>query len=175
MKDGPFPEHYEPMESPTRNLLSKVQNNPAVAVPKNISSDLVKFPFIGTTYRMTEHWQAGAMTRSLPWLAELVPDMFVEISESLAKEKGLKKGDRVKVVTERGSIEAVTLVTSRLKPFQVEGKLVEQVGMPWHFGYAGLATGDSANMLTPSVGCANTGIPEFKAFLCNIEKGGKKG
>jgi len=174
MKDGPFPEHYEPMESPTRNLLSRVQNNPAVAVPKNISSDLTKFPLIGTTYRMTEHWQAGAMTRSLPWLAELVPDMFVEISESLARQKGLKKGDKVRVVTERGSIEAVTLVTSRLKPFNVEGKLVEQVGMPWHFGYAGLATGDSANMLTPSVGCANTGIPEFKAFLCNIEKGGNK-
>jgi formate dehydrogenase major subunit len=175
MKDGPFPEHYEPMESPTRNLLSRVQNNPAVAVPKNVSSDLAKFPYIGTTYRMTEHWQTGAMTRSLPWLAELVPDMFIEISESLAKQKGLKRGDRVRIITERGSIEAVTLVTSRLKPFNVEGKLVEQVGMPWHFGYAGLVTGDSANMLTPSVGCANTGIPEFKAFLCNIEKGGKKG
>jgi formate dehydrogenase major subunit len=174
MKDGPFPEHYEPMESPTRNLLSRVQNNPAVAVPKNVSSDLAKFPFIGTTYRMTEHWQTGAMTRSLPWLAELVPDMFIEISESLARQKGLKKGDKVRIVTERGSIEAVALITSRLKPFNVEGKLVEQVGMPWHFGYAGLATGDSANMLTPSVGCANTGIPEFKAFLCNIEKGGNK-
>jgi formate dehydrogenase major subunit len=175
LKDGPFPEHYEPMESPTKNLLSKVQNNPAVAVPKNVSSDLDKFPFIGTTYRMTEHWQTGAMTRSLPWLAELVPDMFVEISESLAKQKGLKKGDKVRVVTERGTIEAVALVTSRLKPFAVEGKLVEQVGMPWHFGYAGLATGDSANLLTPAVGCANTGIPEFKAFLCNIEKGGSRG
>jgi len=174
MKDGPFPEHYEPMESPTRNLLSKVQNNPAVAVPKNVSSDLAKFPYIGTTYRMTEHWQAGAMTRSLPWLAELVPDMFVEISESLAKLKGIRKGDKVKVTTERGTIEAVALVTSRLKPFNVEGKMIEQVGMPWHFGYAGLATGDSANILTPSVGCANTSIPEFKAFLCSIEKGGSK-
>jgi len=174
MKDGPFPEHYEPMESPTRNLLSKVQNNPVVLVPKNVSSDLGKFPFIGTTYRMTEHWQAGAMTRNLPWLAELVPDMFVEISESLAKQKGIRKGDKVKVVTERGSIEAVALVTARLKPFAVDGKLIEQVGMPWHFGYAGLTTGDSANMLTPSVGCANTSIPEFKAFLCNIEKGGAK-
>jgi len=174
LKDGPFPEHYEPMESPTRNLLSRVQNNPAVAVPKNVSSDLGKFPYIGTTYRMTEHWQAGAMTRSLPWLVELVPDMFVEISETLARHKGITKGDTVRVVTERGTIEAVALVTSRLKPLRVDGKLVEQVGMPWHFGYAGLATGDSANLLTPSVGCANTGIPEFKAFLCDIVKGGRK-
>ncbi len=174
LKDGPFPEHYEPMESPTRNLLSSVQNNPAVSVPNNVSSDLAKFPFIGTTYRMTEHWQTGGMTRSLPWLVELVPDMFVEISETLAKQKGIRKGDKVKVVTERGAIEAVALVTARLKPFNVGGTLVEQVGMPWHFGYAGLATGDSGNMLTASVGCANTNIPEFKAFLCNIEKGGSK-
>ena len=175
MKDGPFPEHYEPVESPARNLMSPVQNNPVVRLPNNVTSDTGKFPFIGTTYRMTEHWQAGAMTRSLPWLVELVPDMFVEISESLAREKGIRKGDRVRVTTERGAIEAVALVTSRLKPFKVGGKQIEQVGMPWHFGYAGLAKGDSGNVLTPSVGCANTNIPEFKAFLCNIEKGGAKG
>ncbi len=174
LKDGPFPEHYEPMESPSRNQLSRTQNNPVVKLPKNVSSDTVKFPFIGTTYRMTEHWQTGGMTRSVPWLVELVPDMFVEISESLAKQKGFRKGDKVKVTTERGTIEAVVLITSRLKPFNVEGKMIEQVGMPWHFGYAGTAKGDSANMLTPSVGCANTSIPEFKAFLCNIEKGGSK-
>ena len=174
LKDGPFPEHYEPAESPAINRMSKVQTNPAVKIPKNVSSDLGKFPFIGTTYRMTEHWQTGGMTRSLPWLNELVPDMFVEISESLAKQKGIKKGDKVRVTTERGSIEAVALVTSRLRPFSVEGKMIEQIGMPWHFGYAGLSTGDSANMLTPSVGCANTSIPEFKAFLCNLEKGGNK-
>jgi formate dehydrogenase major subunit len=174
MKDGPFPEHYEPVESPARNLMSKVQNSPGVKIPKNVSSDLARFPFIGTTYRMTEHWQTGGMTRSLPWLTELVPDMFVEISESLAKQKGIKKGDKVRVTTERGSIQAMALITSRLKPFKVEDKMIEQIGMPWHFGYAGLATGDSANLLTPSVGCANTSIPEFKAFLCNLEKGGDK-
>jgi formate dehydrogenase major subunit len=174
LKDGPFPEHYEPAESPASNLMSTVQHNPAVKIPKNVSSDLNKFPFIGTTYRMTEHWQTGGMTRSLPWLNELVPDMFVEISETMAKKKNIKKGDKVRVTTERGSIEAIALITSRLKPFNVSGKQIEQVGMPWHFGYAGLATGDSANMLTPSVGCANTSIPEFKAFLCNLEKGGNK-
>lgn len=174
LKDGPFPEHYEPMESPARNLLSDTQHTPLVKVPANVSSNLSKFPFIGTTYRMTEHWQTGGMTRSLPWLTELVPDMFVEISESLARQKGVKKGDRVKVTTERGAIEAIALVTARLKPFNVEGSLVEQIGMPWHFGYAGTVTGDSANTLTPTVGCANTGIPEFKAFLCNLEKVGGK-
>lgn len=174
MKDGPFPEHYEPVESPTRNLLSRTQNNPVVKLPANVSSDLAKYPCIGTTYRVTEHWQAGAMTRSLPWLVELVPDMFVEISETLARQKGIANGDQVKVSTERGSIQAKALVTSRLKPFNVGGKMIEQVGMPWHFGYAGLATGDSGNVLTPTVGCANTSIPEFKAFLCSIDKGGKR-
>lgn len=174
LKDGPFPEHYEPAESPAYNLMSKVQNSPVVKIPKNVSSNLAKFPFIGTTYRMTEHWQTGGMTRSLPWLNELVPDMFIEMSESLAKQKGIKKGDTVRVTTERGSIEAIALITSRLRPFNVEGKMIEQIGMPWHFGYAGLSTGDSANLLTPSVGCANTSIPEFKAFLCNLEKGGNK-
>jgi len=175
LKDGPFPEHYEPVESPARNLLSAVQNNPVVKLPKNVSSNLEQYPYIGTTYRMTEHWQTGGMTRNLPWLVELVPNMFVEMSESLAKLKGIKRGDKVTVTTERGAIEAVALITSRLKPFNVGGHKVEQIGMPWHFGYAGLATGDSGNMLTPAVGCANTNIPEFKAFLCNIEKGGRKG
>ena len=174
MKDGPFPEHYEPVESPARNLLSKVQTNPAVKIPDNMSNDLSKYPFVGTTYRMTEHWQAGAMTRSLPWLVELVPTMFVEISQTLARTKGINNGDQVRITTERGSIQAAALVTSRLKPFDVQGTMIEQVGLPWHFGYAGLATGDSGNVLTPSVGCANTSIPEFKAFLCNIEKGGNR-
>ena len=174
MKDGPFPEHYEPIESPAKNLLSKVQTSPAVKIPANMSSDTAKYPYVGTTYRMTEHWQAGAMTRSLPWLVELVPTMFVEISETLGRLKGIDNGDQVRITTERGSIQAQALVTSRLKPFDVQGKMVEQVGLPWHFGYAGLATGDSGNVLTPSVGCANTSIPEFKAFLCNIERGGKR-
>jgi anaerobic selenocysteine-containing dehydrogenase len=100
--------------------------------------------------------------------------MFVELSETLAKQKGISQGDKVRITTERGSIQATALVTARLKPFSVAGKMIEQVGMPWHFGYAGLATGDSGNVLTPSVGCANTSIPEFKAFLCNIEKGGNR-
>lgn len=174
MPDGPFPEHYEPIESPARNLLSKVQNNPCVALSENDSCDMNKYPYIGTTYRMTEHWQTGGMTRSLPWLVELVPNMFVEISKSLAQTKGVKNGDIVSVSTERGSIEAYALVTARLKPFIVDGKPIEQVGMPWHFGYAGMATGDSANVLTPEVLSPTSNIPEYKAFLCNVEKGGNK-
>jgi formate dehydrogenase major subunit len=173
MRDGPFPEHYEPLESPMKNPLSKVQNNPCAEVGTNVTCDLNRYPYIGTTYRMTEHWQAGAMTRSLPWLVELVPDMFVEISESLANEKEIKNGDRVTVVTERGSIEGYALVTFRMQPFVVDGMSVEQVGMPWHFGYAGLAKGDSANVLTSGAQSPSSSIPEFKAFLCNIFKGGK--
>ena len=176
LKDGPFPEHYEPIESPVKNLLSKVQNNPFVcsAPGSRCGCDIARFPYIATTYRVTEHWQAGAMTRSLPWLVELVPDMFVEISESLAECKEIKNGDRVRVSTERGSIEAYALVTARLKPFILEGNTIEQIGMPWHFGYVGLATGDSANVLTPEFLSPDSSIPEYKAFLCNVEKA-KKG
>ncbi len=173
MADGPLPEHYEPMESPVANAMTGQQCNPAVATPGKIDNS-GKFPYIGTTYRVSEHWQAGAMTRNLPWLVELVPDMFVEISEEMAEWKGLKNGDMVTISSERGSIEAKALVTSRIKPLRVGGKMVEQVGLPWHFGFNGLATGGSANMLTAAVGCANTTIPEYKAFLCNIEKGGTK-
>jgi formate dehydrogenase major subunit len=173
LADGPFPEHYEPMESPVGNMMSRQQRNPAVAIPGKLSN-VEKFPYVGTTYRVSEHWQAGAMTRNLPWLVELVPDMFVEISEQLAAWQGIGNGDMVTVSSERGAIEARALVTSRIKPLRVGGKLVEQVGVPWHWGFGGLARGDSANVLTTAVGCANTTIPEYKAFLCNIEKGGKK-
>ena len=171
LADGPFPVHYEPMESPTGNLLCAQQTNPAVRPPAKLSNR-EKFPYIGTTYRVSEHWQAGAMTRNLPWLVELVPDMFVEMSEGLASWKGIKNGDMVTISSERGHIQARALVTSRIKPLRIGGRMVEQVGLPWHFGFAGLAKGDSANVLTAAVGCANTTIPEYKAFLCNIEKGG---
>lgn len=173
LADGPLPEHYEPMESPVANAMTGQQCNPAVSVPGKIDNS-GRYPYVGTTYRVSEHWQAGAMTRNLPWLVELVPDMFVEISEQLAEWKGLKNGDMVTVSSERGQIEARALITERIKPLRVQGKLVEQVGMPWHFGFNGMATGGTANTLTAAVGCANTTIPEYKAFLCNIEKGGIK-
>lgn len=111
------------------------------------------------------------MTRNLPWLAELMPEMFVEISKSLAQEKGIRNGDKVRIASARGQIEAIACVTNRMKPFRMNGKTYEQIGLPWHYGFMGLATGASANVLTPHVGDANTMIPEYKAFLCNVEKG----
>lgn len=171
--DGPFPEHYEPWESPVDNLMSGQQNDPAFKI---WDSDMDhkgtpdKYPIVATTYRVVEHWQAGQMSRNLPWLVELMPDMFVELSEELAAEKGIANGDKVIVETARGKVEGVAVVTMRFKPFQINGSTVHEIGMPWHWGYTGLSKGDSANMLTPHVGDANTMIPEFKAFLCNISK-----
>jgi len=125
---------------------------------------------VATTYRVVEHWQAGAMSRFLPWLAEAQPDMFLEISKELAQEKGIRNGEHVIVSSARGEIEMVALVTARLKPFGTNGRTVHCVGMPWHFGWAGIATGASANVLTPHVGDGNTMIPEYKAFLVNVRK-----
>ncbi len=129
-----------------------------------------RFPVIATTFRLTEHWQARAMTRNLSWLAELVPDAFVELSTVLADQKGILNGDRVQLETARGSMEAYALVTNRFQPFLIDGKLVHEVGVVWHFGWEGLVKGDSANILTPHIGDANTMIPEYKAFLCDVHK-----
>ena len=173
LKDGPLPEHYEPLESPVKNPMSSVQYNPAIKVwePDKIGTP-DEYPIVATTFRMSEHWQAGAMTRNLPWLVELVPDVFVQIGNALADELKISTGDRVVITSARGSMEAYALVTKRLQPFQVTGKVIHQIRIPWHFGYVGLATGDSANNLTPHVGDANTMIPEYKAFLCNVTKKG---
>jgi formate dehydrogenase major subunit len=172
--DGPFPEHYEPMESPVPNLFSGTQSNPAVTVwrPDEFGSP-EEYPIVATTYRVTEHWQAGQMTRNLPWLVELMPQMFVEISEELAAEKGIEAGDLVTVKSKRGKIQAVAVVTKRFKPLTLMGnRTVHQIGIPWHWGFLGLCVGDSANMLSPHVGDPNTTIPEYKAFLVDLEKGG---
>ncbi len=173
LKDGPFPEHYEPFESPVPNRLSGVQINPAVKIwasEMDRKGEADRYPIVATTYRVTEHMQAGAMTRNLPWLVELQPELFVEIGEELAAEKGIRSGDRVIVETARGQVVGVAVVTRRLRPFRIDGRVVHQIGVPWHWGYIGLATGDSANVLTPHIGDANTMIPEFKAFLCNVRK-----
>jgi len=136
--------------------------------------DLATYPVVATTYRVTEHWQAGAMTRNLPWLTELVPEPFVEISPELAGERGIAHGDTVVVTSARapGGISLRALVTRRLAPFDLDGRRVHQVGIIWHFGYTGLVRGDSANELTPHVGDPNTQIPEFKSFLCDIRRSG---
>jgi formate dehydrogenase major subunit len=171
--DGPFPEHYEPLESPVINPLSGTQNNPTIVLwrPDEVA-DPRDFPIVCTTYRVTEHWQAGQMTRNLPWLVELMPQMFVEISEELAEELGVANAELVTVESIRGEIQATAIVTKRFKPFQLNGKTIHQIGLPWHWGFQGLCVGDSANKLSPHVGDANTMIPEFKAFLVRVKKGG---
>jgi len=178
LNEGPLPEHYEPLESPIANPLSKVQVNPVVKVwstdqDKDIGDRVGTFdhfPIVCTTFRLTEHWQAGAMSRNLPWLAEAQPELFVEIGKELAAEKGLKNGDKVIVTSARGEIQAVAVVTARWKPLTIDGKQVHHVGMPWHYGWQGLATGDVANDLTPHVGDGNTMIPEYKVFLVDVKK-----
>lgn len=172
--DGPFPEHYEPYESPVKNLMSSVEFNPATYVYKTAEKErgsADKYPIVGTSYRVTEHWQTGQMTRWLPWLCELMPEMFVEMSIALAEEKGIENGQKCKIVSARGEITAKAIVTDRFKPFKLNGgKMVHEIGLPWCFGYSGIATGDICNDLTSHIGDANTRIPEYKAFLCDIEK-----
>lgn len=170
LSGGPLPEHYEPLESPVANLLSPQATSPTARVwqPDKLGSSN-EYPIVATTCRVSEHWQGGAMSRNLPWLVELVPDAFVEISRELAKAKGIANGDRVVIRSARGRITVYALVTGRLKPLEVDGRKVEQVAIIWHFGYEGLATGESANVLTASVGDAEAMIPEYKAFLCDVE------
>jgi len=178
-RDGPFPEHYEPLECPVENILSGTQYNPTIyrwdlkGAGKDVYAEVCdpRFPIVCTTYRVSEHWQTGAMTRNTPWLAELQPDMFVEMSKELAELKGIENGEWVTVESARNKIRAVAMVTDRFRPFKVGGAIVHQVGMPWCFGYMGYVTGDSANLLTPNIGDANTMIPESKAFLVNVRKG----
>jgi len=171
--DGPLPEHYEPWESPVQNIMSGQQNNPAFKIwasELDFKGTPSRYPYVATTYRVSEHWQAGQLTRNVPWLVELQPEMFVELSEELAAEKGISNGGKLIVESARGEVHAIAMVTNRFKPFRINGQTVHQIGMPWHWGYMGLSTGDSANVLTPHVGDANTMIPEFKAFLCNVRR-----
>ena len=171
MAEGPLPEHYEPWEAPVENIMSRQQNNPAFKIWHPEEQGMPdKYPIVCSTYRVSEHWQGGQMTRNCSWLVEMQPEPFVEMSEELAAEKGIAKGDRVIVESARGQVNMVAVVTKRFKPFQMNGRQVHQVGVIWHWGYTGLSTGDSANVLTPHVGDANTMIPEYKAFLVNVRK-----
>ncbi len=173
LAEGPLPEVYEPWESPLdKNLMSGTKDNPCafIGTYMNERGTPDRYPYVGTTYRCTEHWQTGVMTRSLPWLVELMPEMYVEMGEELATEKGIRSGDRVIVSSARGEITAVAVVTKRFKPLRVDGKTLHHMGVIWHFGYSGMAKGDSGNILTPHVGDANTTIPEYKTFLCNVRR-----
>ncbi|MGW8322359.1 MAG: molybdopterin dinucleotide binding domain-containing protein, partial [Thermodesulfobacteriota bacterium] len=184
LNDGPFPEHYEPLECPIQeNPLSKTHRiNPTSKLffeegsgdPEDVfySCD-IRYPYVATTYRVTEHWQTGVMTRHQPWLLEMMPESFIEMSEELAAEKGIRNGDKIKVSSARGAITAKAIVTTRFRPFRIMGSTVHQVGLPWCYGWQypeGGKAGDSSNLLTPTIGDANTMIPETKAFMVNIEK-----
>jgi formate dehydrogenase major subunit len=177
MAEGPFPEHYEPFETPlANNPLNPRQpqalSNPAARVFKDDRDAFGKveqFPHVATTYRLTEHFHYW--TKHVRLNAILQPEQFVEIGEALAKEIGVENGGRVKVTSNRGFIKAVAMVTKRIRPLTIEGKPVHTVGIPIHWGFTGIAkAGFLANTLTPVVGDGNSQTPEFKAFLVKVEK-----
>ncbi len=176
MAEGPFPEHYEPFETPIgRNPLhgnAQAISNPAARVFKNdleVFGTAEEFPYAATTYRLTEHFHYW--TKHCRLAAITQPEQFVEIGEALAEDLGIKAGDRVKVSSNRGYIKAVAVVTKRLRPLTVDGKTVHHVGIPIHWGFTGVAkNGFITNTLTPFVGDGNTQTPEFKSFLVNVEK-----
>lgn len=176
LKDGPLPAHYEPVETPVRNPMYKQQENPAAKKWERVDNRYhpvgdPQYPYVITTYRLTEHHAGGIPTRMVPSTAELQPEGFAEIPPELAREKGIENMDWVVLSTARGEIETRALVTERLRPFEIDGKRVYQIGMPWHFGWQGYATGDIANTLSSIVGDPNTTIHEGKAFTCNLRKG----
>jgi len=178
LNEGPFPEHYEALECPLEeNSMSKQRINPTIKIFGGESDAFYscdsRYPFVATTYRASEHWQTGCMTRHCSWLLEMQPQNFVEISMELAKELGIKNGEKVVVVSGRGEVEAVAMVSERFKPFKLANSTVHQIGLTWHFGWQFPEDGsgfDSANLLTPNVGDANTMIPESKAFMVNVRK-----
>jgi formate dehydrogenase major subunit len=176
MTEGPFPEHYEPFESPIpanpMNGRRNAKSNPAARIFEADRAALgspEEFPYAATTYRLTEHFHYW--TKHVQIAATLQPEQFVEIGEALAKEKGIKEGDRIRVRSKRGQIVARAVVTKRIQPLRVAGKTVHTVGIPIHWGFEGLTKpGYLANTLTPFVGDANVQTPEFKAFVVNVEK-----
>lgn len=177
--DGPLPTHYEPYESPVANLVYRQQSNPVAKVWKVAGNPYhgvadPEYPIVVSTYRLTEHHLSGSMSRWLPWLAELMPELFCEISPELAKEKGIENAGYVTIKTARAEIHARALVTRRMKPFVIDGKVVHEIGIPWHWGWQGNATGDVANDLSSLVADPNVSIHEGKVFTCNI-RAGKKG
>jgi formate dehydrogenase major subunit len=176
LQDGPMPTHYEPLESPVHNALYSRDTNPVVnwftrqenrfAPPGD-----TRFPFVLTTYRLTEHHTAGGMSRFLSHLAELQPELFAEMSPELAVELKIKNGDYISIVSLRGAIESRALVSRRMRPLHLNGKTVHQIAMPFHFGSAGPVKGGATNDLVPISGEPNVTIMEAKALACNIVPG----
>jgi len=178
--DGPLPTHYEPYESPVANLLYKQQSNPVAKVWKIEGNPYHKvadpdYPIVISTYRLTEHHLTGVMTRWLPWLAELMPELFCEISPELAAEKSIRNGEYMTIKTARGEVQARALVTRRMRPFVINGKTVHEIGLPWHWGWQGRAQGDVVNNLSALVADPNVSIHEGKVFTCNVQAGKRGG
>ncbi|MDX6413977.1 MAG: formate dehydrogenase major subunit, partial [Gaiellaceae bacterium] len=180
LQDGPLPTHYEPHESPFDNPLYaqranprrqqiKRRDNPYAPAPGEAGADV--YPYVGTTYRLTEHHTAGGMTRTVPYLSELQPAMFVEVDPELAAKEGLVHGGWATIYSPRAAIEARVLVTDRIKPIVVAGRKTHQIGLPYHWGSRGLTTGGSANDLISIVLDPNVHIMESKAFSLGIRPG----
>ncbi|HSP74359.1 MAG TPA: formate dehydrogenase subunit alpha, partial [Gaiellaceae bacterium] len=180
LEDGPLPTHYEPHESPFENRLYRQRANPRRErndLPEDPSAPVAgepgaeEYPYVATTYRLTEHHTAGGFSRFVPYLSELQPQMFVEVSPQLAAERGLEHGGWATVWSARAAIEARVLVTDRMRPVVVDGRPLHQVGLPYHWGSRGLSTGDTANDLAHMVLDPNVHIQEVKAFSVDITPG----
>ena len=177
LKDGPLPAHYEPLESLFSNPMYGQQTDPAADRKQRPDNPYAnspgdpRFPYVLSTYRLTEHHTAGGMTRTLSHLAELQPELFTEVSPELAAERGLVHGEWATIYTPRGIVQARALITSRMKPLMVDGQLVHQVGLPYHWGYNGTVQGDVVNDLLAISEEPNVRIMETKALVCNIIPG----
>jgi formate dehydrogenase major subunit len=176
LQDGPMPTHYEPLESPVHNALYSRDTNPVVNWFTRQENRFAppgdpRFPFVITTYRLTEHHTAGGMSRFLSHLAELQPELFAEISSELAAALKIENGDYISIVSLRGAVEARALVSRRMRPLHLNGKTVHQIAMPFHFGSAGPVQGSATNDLFPISGEPNVTIMEAKACGCNIVPG----
>ncbi len=178
--DGPLPAHYEPAESPFRNTVYTQQQNPARVIYTNHLNEVHPsppepgddvFPYVWTTSRLTEHHTAGGMSRFLPYLSELQPALFMEVSPELAAERGLQHLGWAHVITARAVVEARVMVTDRLAPLKVQDRVVHQIWLPYHWGSGGLTTGDVVNDLAHMTVDPNVHIQEFKAGTCDVRPG----
>ncbi len=169
--DGPMPEFYEPIESPTTNLLHpNVQNNPCAKIVSTEFGKPEDYPYVLTTYGVVEHFCAGAITRNIPWLNEIMPEPFAEFSKALGQKLGVKDGDKVEVSSARGKLTVRAVVTDRLQTLKINGKDTETIGMPWSWGFASLSPGPSTNNVTMAALDPGAGTPEYKCCLVNVRR-----
>ncbi len=179
--DGPLPTYYEPVETPVDNLLYPERGANPVAMrwtrAENPLNPMGEFPLVATTFRLTEQHTAGGMSRPLPWLNELQPEMFAEIDPVVAADRGIEDGGWMTIMTARGEIEAKAKVTDRMRPLKVDGRPVHQIGLPWHWGYAGGPdeTGDTVNDLTAIFADPNVSIEDTKSWTCDVRAGRRRG